>query len=61
MAKPRRKSRKVTFSHYCLTKFVCEDTRRIFYDWKLTEFPKPKKKRGRRRRLVKSHFPKEGK
>ena len=61
MAKPRRKSKKATFSCYCLTRIVCEESRRIYYDWKLTEFPKPKKQRGRRRRLVKSTFPKEGK
>ena len=52
-------AKSTTYKRFTLTRFVCEDTCRIYWDWKLQEFTKSKKKRGRRRRLVSSTFPKD--
>ena len=56
----KRKKKSATYVAYVLKKHVCEDSRRIYYDWVPVELEKPKKRRGRRRRLVTSTFPKEG-
>lgn len=58
--KAKRKKGKATYVAYVLKKHVCEDSRRIFWDWVPVELSKPKKRRGRRRRLVTNTFPKGG-